>query len=90
MQIWHLTPRVQKEVRAALRDLGKLQRPTIAFHVRGGDAGGEEELLFDVRPCRIFSSENLAVSERACPSAAVVYMTCTLACVLGRAGGDFQ
>ena len=51
MQIWQLTPGAQKEVDAALRDLKKLERPTIAFHVRGGDAiGDDDELLFSVRP----------------------------------------
>jgi hypothetical protein len=49
MQIWHLQPSAQKEVDSVLKDLRHLKRPTIGFHVRGGDLiGNDEELLFNV------------------------------------------
>ncbi|BDA44816.1 hypothetical protein COCOBI_06-2940 [Coccomyxa sp. Obi] len=49
-RIWHLQPDVQKEVDLALKDLRRLKGPTIAFHVRGDDSSGDEELLFDETP----------------------------------------
>ncbi len=47
-QIWHLQSEAQKEVDLALKDLRRLRGPTVAFHVRGDDSSGDEELLFDV------------------------------------------
>lgn len=48
-QIWHLQSEAQREVDLALKDLRRLKGPTVAFHVRGDDSSGDEELLFDVR-----------------------------------------
>ncbi|BDA44737.1 hypothetical protein COCOBI_06-2150 [Coccomyxa sp. Obi] len=42
---WKLQPSVQKEVDAALATLDGYAKPTIAFHVRGGDKATEDVVL---------------------------------------------
>ncbi|KAK9908258.1 hypothetical protein WJX75_004935 [Coccomyxa subellipsoidea] len=49
-RIWHLQSEAQREVDLALKDLRRLKGPTVAFHVRGDDSSGDEELLFDETP----------------------------------------
>ena len=47
LQIWHLQPDTQTEVNLALKEMQRMTRPIVAFHVRGN--GRDENLLFDVR-----------------------------------------
>ncbi|CAL8469526.1 g9067 [Coccomyxa elongata] len=42
---WRLQPSVQKEVDAALAILDGYAKPTIAFHVRGGDKATEDAII---------------------------------------------
>jgi hypothetical protein len=37
MQVWKLRPWVQQLVSQHLEELAALKRPTIGFHIRGGD-----------------------------------------------------
>jgi len=48
MQIWNLQPEVETWVDVALKEMRRMRGPIVAFHVQGG--GGDENLLFDVRP----------------------------------------
>ena len=50
LQIWHLQPDTQAEVDLALKEMHRMARPIVAFHVRGD--GKDDNLLFDVRPLR--------------------------------------
>ena len=62
MQSWKFRPDVQAMVDTALDKVDSYQKPTIAFHVRGGDKVTEDEAVVSLLSARVFPTKESLIS----------------------------
>ncbi|CAL8463227.1 g2761 [Coccomyxa elongata] len=61
-QVWRLQPQFREEVDEALKVLKSYKKPTIAFHVRGGDKLNEDKAVVNIFSRRVGQQPFLWIS----------------------------